>query len=95
MIIHRFNPWHPDILLTQVWKIGACYGCSFDRSEVNQYRRGGFGNEPLRISWLCDVCANTDSGSAEQYPRNFGETKPIIHMLAYCTNMIIEEIRKR
>jgi len=64
-----------------------CEACNFETTELKLYdnNKPGF--------WLCEICAKSVSGNAKIYPKPY-ENKELLHMQAFCTNMVIAEIRK-
>ena len=64
-----------------------CEACNFETAELKLYdnKEPGF--------WLCEICAKSVSGNAKIYP-NLYENKELLHMQAFCTNMVIAKMRK-
>jgi hypothetical protein len=67
-----------------------CYACGFE-TEVKEYPRCST-DAKGETSLLCEVCASTSSGNAQDYPRQYPDRK-VLHMLAWCTNRILAELR--
>ena len=70
--------------------IGYCDSCGYktalEKSDLGPGSREGN---------LCDVCRNTHAGNAFYFPNQYGDSAPILSTIAYCANMILDEIRKR
>lgn len=82
-----------------------CDCCQFLTDALTEYdayaRTAGHGpctpeHEKAR-AWLCNVCASSYAGTCYSYPRNPGnyENMPMYAMIAHCTNMILQELRKK
>jgi hypothetical protein len=73
-------------------KPDECEACRFETAELSFYAFGS-GYPSKSGGWLCKVCGSTDSGSAYYSPSCY-KSPEVLHMLAYCTNLIIKEIER-
>lgn len=69
-----------------------CDACSFETDNLNYYEHGA-GYPKGAGQWLCEVCWQTKSGNANRAPHAYHDPDAL-HMIAYCTNLILSEIRK-
>lgn len=74
-------------------KIDECESCSF-HTKLTRYDNKPFPVGEDRWKYLCDVCANTNAGNAQTYPE-FYENKTTLESMSYCTNLILEALKKR
>ena len=78
----------------QTEKPEECEACGFETTEIKEYD-GAFNSK--RKYWLCELCAGSMSGNTIIFPTSYSDDAVdirVIQMIAFCTNMIIKEIRK-
>ena len=66
-----------------------CDSCGYETDNLTTYRDYP-AEEKVR---LCNVCASTKAGNAQQYPNQY-PNRDVLEMIAYTTNMILDEIKK-
>lgn len=72
-----------------------CDSCGYPGKDLQEYDgriKKGKGLE-FEKAILCQICASTLIGNMHNYPNQY-EYAPLGKALAYCTNLIINEIRK-
>lgn len=69
-----------------------CDACSFKTKDLKFYKHDP-GYPENSGHWLCEVCRQTISGNANRSPSLYPDST-VLHMIAYCTNLIIREIRR-
>ena len=79
---------------------GTCDVCGWE-GKVHEYRRSGFRPDyhspEQQTKHLCEICESTQAGSlADLYGPNHScyEGADLKRMLAYCTNLLLAELRK-
>jgi hypothetical protein len=69
-----------------------CEACKFETHDLEFYEHG-LGYPKDKGHWICKICACTFSGNAHRAPHCYDQ-REILHMMAYCTNIILKEIKK-
>lgn len=64
-----------------------CDVCDF-KTDVKEYRSNSLAR------YLCEICANSYSGIASEFPSQYPHSLPVLKMIAYVGNVILEELRK-
>jgi predicted amidophosphoribosyltransferase len=64
-----------------------CSCCEYETKDLKEYEMGG------KKGQLCKCCASTFAGNSFFYPSQYPNSN-IMKQISYCTNMILDEIRK-
>lgn len=70
-----------------------CDGCGFVGAQLRSYGRGF--PIPTKPAALCDICAGTPCGNAQEYPDQYRHISPVLITIAYAANTILAELRKK
>jgi len=65
-----------------------CASCEFQTTNLHVVNDRSEDGRNTRT--LCDICYSTHAGNAIRYPSQYRESREIMKMLAYCTNVILE-----
>jgi len=72
-----------------------CECCKFKTSELKKYHSdNNWPQERDNVKWLCDLCANTHTGSFNEYPQQHDrDSLCVMKTVCYVGNAIIAAIR--
>jgi len=71
-----------------------CAACNY-YTWCRVYKYDEFTQRAGQSRPLCELCASTESGTAEKYPEQFRGTRDVMAVVCYVGNMILDAIKKR
>lgn len=69
-----------------------CDSCGY-QTALKPYQRGF--PEQGEPAHLCDLCASTRAGNAQEYPRQYEGQTAILQTICYVGNAILDALKKR
>jgi hypothetical protein len=75
-------------------ELHECFFCRHPAAALRPYFRNRNSLEAERYSWLCNLCADTQAGRAEEYPRQFEGQSETLQVICYVGNEIIQHLRR-